>query len=103
KTASKAAEYGVRVIYLRIGLVVGTEGGFLTRMLTPFEFGLGGPMGSGKQWMSWIERDDLIRLIALALARPEIAGPINATAPIPVTNTKFTAELGRRLQRPAIF
>jgi NAD dependent epimerase/dehydratase family enzyme len=53
--------------------------------------------------MSWIERDDLIRLIAHVIARPELAGPINATAPIPVTNTKFTEELGRRLHRPAIF
>jgi uncharacterized protein len=101
--ADRATDYGVRVVCLRIGLVVGTEGGFLTRMLTPFEFGLGGPMGSGKQWMSWIERDDLVRLIGHALAKPDIAGPINATAPIPVTNGKFTEELGRRLQRPAIF
>jgi len=83
--------------------VIGTEGGFLTRMLMPFEFGLGGPIGSGRQWMSWIERDDLIRLIAHAIAKPDIAGPINATAPIPVTNRKFTEELGRRLGRPAIF
>jgi uncharacterized protein (TIGR01777 family) len=96
-------EYGVRVVCLRIGLVIGTDGGLLTRMLTPFEFGLGGPIGSGKQWMSWIERDDLVRLIAHALAKPELAGPINATAPIPVTNRKFTEELGRRLQRPAVF
>jgi uncharacterized protein len=103
KAASKAAEHGVRVIYLRTGLVVGTEGGFLTRMLTPFEFGLGGPIGSGKQWMSWIERDDLIRLIVHGLARADISGQINATAPIPVTNEKFTEELGRRLQRPAVF
>jgi uncharacterized protein len=101
--ASRATEYGVRVICLRIGLVVGTEGGLLTRMLTPFEFGLGGPMGSGNQWMSWIERDDLIRLIAHAIAKPDISGPINATAPIPVTNGTFTEELGRRLRRPAVF
>ena len=103
KEAGRAGDYGVRVVYLRTGLVVGTEGGLLTRMLTPFEFGLGGPMGSGKQWMSWIERDDLVRLIGHALAKPGISGPINATAPIPVTNRKFTEELGRRLQRPAIF
>ena len=101
--ANRATEYGVRVICLRIGLVVGTAGGLLTRMLTPFEFGLGGPMGSGNQWMSWIERDDLIRLIAHAIARPDISGPINATAPVPVTNGTFTEELGRRLRRPAIF
>jgi uncharacterized protein (TIGR01777 family) len=103
KAAARATEYGVRVVCLRTGLVVGTEGGFLTRMLTPFEFGLGGPMGSGKQWMSWIERDDLVRLIAHALAKPDLSGPINATAPIPVTNMKFTEELGRRLKRPAVF
>jgi uncharacterized protein len=103
KEAGRAGDYGVRVVYLRTGLVVGTEGGLLTRMLTPFEFGLGGPMGSGKQWMSWIERDDLVRLIGHALAKPGISGPINATAPIPVTNRTFTDELGRRLRRPAIF
>ncbi|MBR0698083.1 TIGR01777 family oxidoreductase [Bradyrhizobium lablabi] len=101
--ARPAGDYGVRVACLRIGLVIGTDGGFITRMLTPFEFGLGGPLGSGKQWMSWIERDDLVRLIAHVIAKPELAGPINATAPIPVTNTKFTEELGRRLHRPAIF
>jgi NAD dependent epimerase/dehydratase family enzyme len=60
-------------------------------------------MGSGQQWMSWIERDDLIRLIAHAIARPDISGPVNATAPIPVRNMKFSEELGRRLGRPAIF
>jgi len=104
ESAAKAAEaHGVRVVCLRIGLVLGTDGGFITRMLTPFEFGLGGPIGSGKQWMSWIERDDLIRLIAHVIARNEISGPINATAPIPVTNGKFTEELARRLHRPALF
>ena len=101
--ARPAAEQGVRVVNLRIGLVLGTDGGFITRMLTPFEFGLGGPLGSGKQWMSWIERDDLVRLIAHVIARREISGPVNATAPIPVTNSKFTEELGRRLHRPAVF
>jgi uncharacterized protein (TIGR01777 family) len=101
--ARPAADHGVRVINLRIGLVIGTDGGFITRMLTPFEFGLGGPLGSGKQWMSWIERDDLVRLIAHVIASPGISGPINATAPIPVTNLRFTEELSRRLHRPAVF
>jgi uncharacterized protein (TIGR01777 family) len=101
EAARPAAEHGVRVVNLRIGLVLGTDGGFITRMLTPFEFGLGGPLGSGRQWMSWIERDDLIRLIAHVIARPDLSGPINATAPIPVTNTTFTEELARRLHRPA--
>jgi uncharacterized protein len=103
RAADQATDYGVRLVHLRIGLVVGTDGGLLTRMLTPFEYGLGGPMGSGQQWMSWIERDDLIRLIVHALAKPELSGPINATAPIPVRNMKFTEELGRRLHRPAVF
>ena len=101
--AHGAEAHGVRVVCLRIGLVLGTAGGFITRMLTPFEFGLGGPLGSGRQWMSWIERDDLIRLIAHVIASEKIAGPINATAPIPVTNNKFTEELARRLHRPALF
>jgi len=101
--ARPAADHGVRVACLRIGLVLGTDGGFITRMLTPFEFGLGGPLGSGKQWMSWIERDDLVRLIAHVIARTDLSGPVNATAPIPVTNLKFTEELGRRLHRPAVF
>jgi len=101
--AMRAEKHGTRVVRLRIGLVLGTEGGMLANLLTPFEYGLGGPIGSGRQWMSWIERDDLIRLIAHVIARPEISGPVNATAPIPVTNLKFTEELGRRLHRPAIF
>jgi uncharacterized protein len=103
RAAGAAEAHGVRVAFLRIGLVLGTEGGFITRMLTPFEFGLGGPLGSGRQWMSWIERDDLIRLIAHVVASEKLAGPINATAPIPVTNNKFTEELARRLHRPALF
>ena len=101
--ARPAAEHGVRVVCLRIGLVLGTEGGMVARMLTPFEFGLGGPIGSGRQWMSWIERDDLVRLIAHVIATPDLSGPINATAPIPVTNSTFTEELARKLHRPALF
>jgi uncharacterized protein (TIGR01777 family) len=101
--ARPAAGHGVRVAFLRIGLVLGTDGGLVSRMLTPFEFGLGGPLGSGRQWMSWIERDDLVRLIAHIIATPDLAGAINATAPIPVTNSTFTQELARRLHRPAVF
>jgi hypothetical protein len=104
ETAARAAEaHGVRVALLRTGLVLGIDGGFVSRMLTPFEFGLGGPLGNGRQWMSWIERDDLVRLIAHVIASPAIAGPVNATAPLPVTNNTFTEELARRLHRPAIF
>jgi len=91
------------VVLLRIGLVLGTEGGMLSRLLMPFEYGLGGPIGSGKQWMSWIERDDLVRLIGHVIATPELRGPVNATAPTAVTNAEFTHELAHALHRPAIF
>src|SRR4030095_3441082 len=103
QAAHPATVHSVRLVCLRIGLVLGTEGGFITRMLTPFEFGLGGPLGTGRQWMAWLERDALIRLIADVMATPDLSGPVNATAPIPVTNAKFTEELGRRLHRPAVF
>ena len=101
KAAGEATRFGCRVVLLRIGLVLGSEGGLLSRLLTPFEFGMGGPIGSGRQWMSWIERDDLIRLIAHAIASTALAGPVNATAPAPVTNAAFGAALGRALHRPA--
>ncbi len=99
--AMAAARLGVRVVCLRIGLVLATEGGMMARLLTPFEFGLGGPFGTGRQWMSWIHRDDLVRMIVHAIATPALAGPVNATAPMPVTNAAFTAALGRALGRPA--
>ena len=101
--AAKAAERdGVRTVRLRIGPVLGTEGGMLARLLTPFEFGLGGRIGHGRQWMSWIERDDLVRLIAHVIATPSLTGPVNATAPTPVDNRTFTRELARALRRPAL-
>ena len=99
--AQKARDYETRVVMLRIGLVLGTDGGLLSRLLFPFEFGLGGRIGSGKQWMSWIERDDAVRLIAHAIATPELRGAVNATAPSPVTNAEFARVLGRVLRRPA--
>jgi uncharacterized protein (TIGR01777 family) len=98
---AKAARLGVRAVALRIGLVLGTQGGLLARLLLPFEFGMGGPIGSGQQWMSWIERDDLIRLIAHVIATPSLEGAVNATAPTPERNEDFTRELGRALHRPA--
>ncbi|HUO93586.1 MAG TPA: TIGR01777 family oxidoreductase [Rhizomicrobium sp.] len=100
--ALELAEFGIRVINLRIGLVLGTEGGLLARLLAPFEFGLGGPIGAGKQWMSWIARDDLVRLIVHVIATPSLSGPVNATAPGPVQNREFARELGHALHRPAL-
>jgi uncharacterized protein (TIGR01777 family) len=102
KAAIAAAGPKVRLVRLRIGLVLGAEGGLLSRMLTPFDFGLGMRFGSGRQWMSWIHRDDLVRLIVHAIACPYLAGRLNGTAPHPVTNAEFTAALARALHRPAI-
>jgi uncharacterized protein len=100
--ASAAEKLGIRTVMLRIGIVLGTQGGALTSMLTPFEFGLGGPMGNGQHWMSWITRDDLVRLIAHCIAEPSLQGPVNATAPNPVRNGAFSAALAKALHRPAI-
>ncbi|MEI9997303.1 MAG: TIGR01777 family oxidoreductase [Rhizomicrobium sp.] len=102
REAARIGALGVRVVALRIGLVLGTEGGLLARLLLPFEFGAGGPVGSGAQWMSWIARDDLVRLIAHAVATPGLAGPVNATAPEPVRNRDFGRALGAALGRPAV-
>jgi uncharacterized protein (TIGR01777 family) len=100
--AMAAREFGVRVVLLRTGLVLGSEGGVLSRMLTPFEFGLGGRFGDGRHWMSWIHRDDLVRLIVHAIATRSLAGPVNGTAPEPMRNSAFAKAMGRALWRPAI-
>jgi uncharacterized protein (TIGR01777 family) len=102
REARKAQRLGVRVVRLRIGLVLGIEGGMLSQYLIPFGFGLGGPIGSGRQWMSWIERDDVVRLIAHVIATPSLTGPVNATAPAPVRNEEFAQALGGALRRPAL-
>jgi len=95
------AALGMRVVRLRIGLVLAASGGLLGNLLFPFEAGMGGRIGSGRQWMSWIHRDDLVRLIAFAIATPELDGAVNATAPNPVRNADFARALGRALRRPA--
>jgi len=100
--ALDAVALDVRVVRLRTGLVLAAEGGLLSRMLTPFELGLGGRFGAGRHWMSWIHRDDLVRLIVHAIVTPALSGPVNGTAPEPVHNAAFTAALGRALVRPAI-
>lgn len=92
----------VRTVKLRTGLVLDPTGGALGKMLPPFRFGLGGRLGSGKQWWSWITLHDVIRAINFALENP-ISGPINVTAPNPVTNQEFTSALARALHRPAVF
>lgn len=92
----------VRTVKLRTGLVLDPTGGALGRMLPLFRFGLGGKLGSGKQWWSWITLHDVVRAIIFALETP-IAGPVNLTTPNPVTNQEFTAALARAMNRPALF
>lgn len=98
--ATAAQAYGLRVVQLRIGLVLAREGGLLAQLLVPFRLGLGGRFGAGTHWMSWIERDDLVRLIAHVAADDSVRGPVNATAPNPVTNADFVRALGQALGRP---
>ena len=101
--AAQAAEsFAVRVVPLRFGIVLGAGGGALAKMLPPFRLGLGGPLASGRQWMSWIHIDDLIGLIRFALENPAVRGPMNATVPQPATNSQFTRELAAVLHRPAV-
>ena len=101
--ALRAAGPGVRVVNLRIGLVIDRAGGVLVRMLPAFDLCVGGPIGHGRQWMSWIGRDDLVRLIATAIADARFEGAVNATAPEPVTGKAFAHALGRALGRPVLF
>lgn len=98
-----SAKAGIRVANLRIGVVLSPKGGALAQMLTPFRLGLGGRVGSGRQYMSWIALDDLVSIIMHALTTAELRGPVNAVAPGPVTNAEFTKTLGRVLGRPTIF
>ncbi|HWF08136.1 MAG TPA: TIGR01777 family oxidoreductase [Bryobacteraceae bacterium] len=100
--ARRAAELGIRVISLRIGFVLGKNGGALKRMGPVFKAGLGGRLGSGKQWMPWIHIDDLSELFVYAVEN-EITGVWNASAPNPVTNDEFTRAMGAVLHRPAVF
>ncbi|RJR21255.1 MAG: TIGR01777 family protein [Nitrospiraceae bacterium] len=99
--AYKARDLGLRVVTVRIGGVLEADGGALAQMVIPFKFFLGGPIGSGTQWFSWIHRDDIIGIIKLALENESISGPVNLTAPTPVTNKEFSRALGKALHRPS--
>jgi uncharacterized protein (TIGR01777 family) len=100
-SADPARDAGARVAHLRFGVVLGRGGGALPRMETLFRFGLGGKLGSGRQWMSWVSLRDTVAAIRFAIDRPELSGPVNVTAPEPVRNDEFTRELARVLRRPA--
>ncbi|MGA7991255.1 MAG: TIGR01777 family oxidoreductase [Thermoanaerobaculia bacterium] len=92
---------GLRVVMLRTGIVLGAGGGALAKMLPPFKAFAGGPLGTGKQWMSWIHEGDLVELFVFAIENPAVSGPLNATAPNPVTMRDFATALGRALHRPS--
>jgi uncharacterized protein len=101
-TAS-AVQKGIRVVHLRFGVVLATTGGALAKMLPPFRMGVGGKVGDGKQYMSWIALDDVMGAIHHVLITDRLIGPLNAVAPNPVTNSEFTKTLGRVLSRPTLF
>lgn len=100
--AAPARDAGIRVVHPRIGLVLSKEGGALAKMKVPFLLGLGGRIGEGSQYMSWITLDDLVSVLCFSLECESLVGPVNAVSPAPVTNAEFTATLGRVLKRPAV-
>ncbi|MFI5009337.1 MAG: TIGR01777 family oxidoreductase [Solirubrobacterales bacterium] len=97
-----AGELGVRAVQVRTGVVLDREGGALAKMLTPFRLGIGGPVAGGRQYISWIHREDLVGMMLAALEDDSWSGPLNATAPEPVTNAEFSHALGRALHRPSL-
>jgi uncharacterized protein (TIGR01777 family) len=101
--AGPASARGIRVVLLRFGVILAAEGGALEKMLTPFKMGVGGKIGSGEQFMSWITLDDTIGVIKHALVNEALTGPVNVVAPQPLTNLEFTKTMGRVLSRPTMF
>ena len=101
EAARTAERWGVRVVRLRIGIVLEKDGGALQKMIPPFQFFMGGPLGSGCQWVSWVHRDDLVSIILFALEHPDLSGPVNAVSPHPVTMKEFCASLGKAMDRPS--
>ena len=98
-----ASQAGIRVVTPRIGVVLAKNGGALPKMAMPFRLGVGGRVGSGRQWISWITLDDLVRLLIYAIGNASLRGPVNAVAPQAVTNAEFSRTLARVLHRPALF
>ena len=100
--AIKAEENGARVVLCRIGVILGKDGGALSKMLAVFKWGIGSPLGSGKQWFSWVALPDLVNIFLYLMENKTISGPVNCTSPHPVTNREMTKALGRALHRPVI-
>ncbi len=103
KATALATEKGIRVVNTRFGIILDANGGALAKMLPPFRMGIGGRIGSGKQWMSWIALDDVVGAIKFALTNETLSGPVNFVAPNPVRNSEFTKTLGKALSRPTLF
>ncbi len=101
EAARSAGSAGIRAAWVRVGVVLDKEGGALAKLLTPFRLFAGGPVGNGRQWMSWIHYGDLINLFLFAIDNAQVQGPLNGTAPNPVTNREFSKALGRVLHRPS--
>ncbi|CUS94552.1 hypothetical protein JGI14_10916 [Candidatus Kryptonium thompsonii] len=99
--AKRASEFGVRTVILRIGIVIGENGGFLARLTPIFKLGLGGKIGDGKMWMSWVHIEDLVRVIKFAIENETVSGVYNVVSPNPVTNEEFTRTFAKVLNRPA--
>lgn len=102
RAADGARQAGTRVVLLRTGIVLSPAGGALGKMLMPFKFGLGGRIGSGRQWMSWVALDDWVRAVEFVLSADSLEGPVNLVAPSPVSNAEFTTTLARVLGRPTL-
>ena len=103
KATAPAVEKGIRTVHTRFGIILDAEGGALAKMLTPFRMGIGGRIGSGRQWMSWIALDDVVKGLKFLIEETSTRGPVNFVAPNPVTNAEFTKTLGRVLSRPTMF
>lgn len=103
KATKPARDRGVRVVNMRLGVVLAEDGGTLPLMMRPFKMGVGGVIGNGKQYFSWIAIDDLVRAIVFTLHNESLSGPVNFVAPEPVTNRAFTKALGRAIKRPTLF
>jgi uncharacterized protein (TIGR01777 family) len=103
KATRPAVEKGIRTVHARFGIILDAEGGALAKMLTPFRMGIGGRVGDGKQWMSWVALDDVVNGLRFLMEEPSTRGPVNFVAPNPVTNAEFTKTLGRALSRPTLF
>ena len=101
--ALKAESLGIRVVRARFGVILSKRGGALPQMMRPFQFGVGGKIGTGKQWMSWITLDDVVAILRLALESANVMGALNVVSPQPVTNSDFTKFLAAALHRPALF